>query len=354
VIAFISNYPTPQKIYLFNLLYENLKDEIIFFFTDFSNPKRESWKKYIDEINFPYEIIESQRILNKFSKDIGSILILKKIPDLKKFKKVVISGGLNILEFQIAKSLLNLKIPYFLWIESFNLREGNSLFLPFRYLIRKFLFSNAISVICGSKMSLEHAKRLGAKNVILNWTSFNIYKFDYNKLHNGNFLKMLFVGRLIRRKRIFDILKALKGLYEYKLDIVGSGHLYDKLRNYVQKNKLCVEFKGEVDYEKMSEIYKNYDILILPSESEVFGYVVIEAIMSSLAVIVSNQVGAKDFVREDFHFKVGDIKILRQKILKLRDHNLRNELVHYSKELVLKHAKPEDWVNRFIKALRGQ
>ncbi len=352
MIAFINNYPTPQKIYLFNLLYENLKNEIIFFFTDFSNPKRETWKKYINEINFPYEEIETYRILNKLSKDIGSILILKKFPNFRKFKKVVISGGLNILEFQIAKSLLNLKIPYFLWIESFNLREGNSLFLPFRYLVRKFLFSNATSVICGSKMSVEHAKNLGAKNVILNWTSFNIYKFNYDKFHNGNFLKLLFVGRLIRRKRIFDVLKALKDLDEYKLDIVGSGYLYNKLRNYAQKNKLCVEFKGEVDYEKMSEVYKNYDILILPSESEVFGYVVIEAIMSSLAVIVSEQVGAKDFVREDFHFKVGDIRSLRQKILKLRDPHLRNELVHYSKELVLENAKPEDWVNRFLKILK--
>mgnify|MGYP000543984516 CR=1 FL=1 len=352
MIAFINNYPTPHKIYLFNLLYEKLKDEIIFFFTDFSSPKRESWKKYRNEINFPYEIIESYRILNKSSKDIGSILILKKMPELKKFKKVVISGGLNILEFQIAKSLLNLKIPYLLWIESFNLGEGNSLFLPLRYLVRKFLFTNAICVICGSKMSLKHAKSFGSKNTILNWTSFNIYKFNYNKSHTGNFLRMLFVGRLIKRKRIFDILKALKGLDEYKLDIVGSGYLDNELKKYIEKNKLCVEFKGEIDYEEMSEIYKNYDILILPAENEVFGYVVIEAIMSSLAVIVSNQVGAKDFVREDFHFKVGDIKSLRQKILKLRDHNLRNELVNYSKELVLRYAKPEDWVSRFINALK--
>ena len=353
MIAFINNYPTPQKIYLFNLLYENFKNEIIFFFTDLSSPKRKNWKKYINDIDFPYEEIETHRILNKFSKDIGSILILKKFPNFKKFKKVIISGGLNILEFQIAKSLLNLKIPYFLWIESFNLIEGNSLFLPFRYLVRKFLFSNATSVICGSKMSVEHAKSLGAKNVILNWTSFNIYKFNYDRIHSESFLKLLFVGRLIRRKRIFDVLKALKGLDEYKLDVVGSGNLYNSLKKYVQEKKLQVEFKGEVDYEKMSEVYKNYDILILPSESEVFGYVVIEAIMSSLAVIVSNQVGAKDFVREDFHFKVGDIEDLRRKILKLRDPNLRNELVHYSKELVMKYAKPEDWVNRFLKVLKN-
>ena len=352
MIAFINNFPTPQKIYLFNLLYEKLKNKMIFFFTDFSSPRRESWKKYINEINFPYEIIETHRILNKFSKDVGSILILKKSPDFKKFKKVVISGGLNILEFQVAKNLLNLKIPYFLWIESFNLKEGNSLFLPFRYLIRKFLFTNSVSVICGNKMSVDHARKMGAKSVILNWTSFNIYKFNFEKFHQGNFLKILFVGRLIKRKRIFDILKALNGLNDYTLDIIGNGPLYKSLRDFSKKNGLAVRFMGEVDYEKMSEIYKNYDILILPSESEVFGYVVIEAIMSSLAVIVSDQVGAKDFVREDFHFKVGDIRKLRENILKLRDSNLRNELVKYSKELVLNYAKPEDWVNRFLEVLK--
>ncbi len=353
MIAYITNIPTPSKNFLFNLLYKRMKGKIMFFFSSLKTKKRQSWDYCIKDIQFPYEIIESYTFEHYISKDPGIIKIPKKLPDFSKFKLVLISGGLNIMEFIIANKLLTLNIPYILHIESFNLKEGNSLFVPFRYLIRKFLFSNAKLVICASRMSVAHAKSLGAKNTILNYTSFDIYKFDYKKLHQGSFLNLLFIGRLIKRKRVLDILKALKDLTDYKLDIIGSGPLLEKLKNYVQRNNLNANFLGEISYEEMPEIYKNYDILILPSESEVYGYVVVEAIMSSLAVLVSNGVGAKDFVREDFHFKIGDIKALKNRILRLRDANLRNELVNYSRNLVLSNATPEIWVEKMIKVFNG-
>ncbi len=353
MIAYITNIPTPQKNFLLDLLYKRMNGKIMFFFSNLKTKKRQSWEHYIKDIQFPYEIIESYTLEHYISKDPSIIKIPKKLPDFSKFKLVVISGGLNIMEFSIANRLLALNVPYILHIESFNLKEGNSLFVPIRYLIRKFLFSNAKLVICASKMSVAHAKSLGAKNTLLNYTSFDIYKFDYKKLHQGSFLNLLFIGRLIKRKRALDILKALRGLRDYKLDIIGSGPLLGKLKNYAQRNNLSANFLGEVSYEKMPEIYKNYDILILPSESEVYGYVVIEAIMSSLAVIVSNEVGAKDFVREDFHFKVGNINALKDRILKLRDANLRNELVSYSRNLVLGNAIPEIWIEKMIKIFNG-
>lgn len=350
MIAFITNIPTPQKNYLFKLLYEKRKD-VVFIFSHLVSSKRSTWQKYLNEIDFPYEVIESKVIENKFSKDVGFIVIPKKLPNFQKFKKVVISGNLNLLEIKIARELLKLKIPYIIWMESFNLKEGNIIFAPIRYIFRKFLISNASAVVCGNSMSVSHARKLGGKNVILNYTTFDIYRFDYNKEHKGSFLNLLYVGRLIRIKRIFDILKAIENLKNYKLDIIGEGELYSKLRGYTEKRKLNVNFLSRVDYELMPQVYKNYDILILPSESETFGYVVLEAIMSSVVPIVSSQVGAKDFIRENFHFNVGDINALRQKIERLRDENLRNELVKYSKNLVLSKATPEIWVEKFSSIL---
>ncbi|MEO0144312.1 MAG: glycosyltransferase family 4 protein [candidate division WOR-3 bacterium] len=348
MIAFITNLPTPQKNYLFNLLHKELKGNILFFFSALKSEKRKGWEKYLRDIHFPYEVIENKTFINPLSKDFATISIIKKFPDFRKFKIVIISGGLNILEFSIAKRLLELKIPYIVWTESFNLTENVPIFLPIRYFFRKFLFKNAIAVVCGSNMSLKHVKSFGVRNAILNYSTFDIYKFDFHKVHKGSFLNILFVGRLIERKRVFDILRALKNVENYKFDIIGSGPLLEKLKKFSKENNLVVNFLGDIEYEEMPKIYKNYDILILPSKNEVFGYVVIEAIMSSVVPIVSNQVGAKDFVRENFQIKVGDINSLREKILMLRDENLRNELISYSKNLVLNYAKPEIWVKKFI------
>ncbi|MCS7245329.1 MAG: glycosyltransferase family 4 protein [candidate division WOR-3 bacterium] len=350
MIAFITNIPTPQKNYLFKLLYEKRKD-IVFIFSHLVSSKRSTWQKYIKDIDFPYEVIESKVIENKFSKDVGSIVIPKKLPNFQKFKKVIISGNLNLLEIKIARKLLKLGIPYIIWMESFNLKEGNIIFAPLRYIFRKFLISNASIVVCGNSMSLNHARRLGGKNIVLNYTTFNIYKFQYDKEHKGSFLNLVYVGRLIKMKRIFDILKAVENLDNYRLDIIGEGELYSKLRSYSEKRKLNVNFLNNVDYDQMPQIYKNYDALILSSESETFGYVVLEAIMSSVVPVVSAQVGAKDFIREDFHFKVGDIRALREKLQRLRDENLRNELVKYSKNLVFSKATPEIWVEKFSSIL---
>lgn len=353
MIAFITNIPTPQKNFLFNLLYQKLKNKILFFFSSLKTPKRQGWEKYLKDIAFPYEVIESQIFINPLTDDYSTISIFKKLPDFKKFRLVVISGGLSLMEFSIAKKLLDLKIPYIVWTESFNLKEDIPLLSPVRYILRRFLFKNALAVMCGSKMSLEHVRSFGVKNAILNYSTFNIYNFDFNRVHNGSFLNILFVGRLIKNKRVFDILKALINVNNYKLNIVGSGNLMKKLKEFSNRHNLNVEFWGSIDYEKMPEVYKNCDVLILPSERDVFGYVVIEAIMSSCVPIVSNEVGSKDFVKEDLQFKVGDISELRKKIFLLRDENFRNQVVSYSKSLVLKYAKPELWVENFLNLINN-
>ncbi|MFA0566653.1 glycosyltransferase, partial [Vibrio sp. 10N.222.51.C8] len=52
-----------------------------------------------------------------------------------------------------------------------------------------------------------------------------------------------------------------------------------------------INFTGYIDNNKLSEIYLNHDVFILPSKSEVWGLVVEEALCAGLPVIVSSNVG---------------------------------------------------------------
>lgn len=90
-------------------------------------------------------------------------------------------------------------------------------------------------------------------------------------------------------------LKAFKLIQQkypnVSITLTGEGVLLAYLKKYVVQNKLKnVFFIGKVPYEKMSELYCQHDILLLPSREESFGYTLLEASMSGL-VIVASRVG---------------------------------------------------------------
>ena len=111
----------------------------------------------------------------------------------------------------------------------------------------------------------------------------------------------LYVGQLIKRKGIEWLIKALKIVKEYnknvKLIIVGDGQhsdYYKKLVNDYNLNQY-VEFKGRInDKMELASIYKNSNAFVLPSLSEGFPTVILEAIYFGLPVISTDIDGIKE------------------------------------------------------------
>ena len=65
------------------------------------------------------------------------------------------------------------------------------------------------------------------------------------------------------------------------------------------KAKENIHFVGFVENEKLSTVYQDHDVFILPSRSEVWGLVVEEAIYWGLPVVVSDRGGAyRDMVEK--------------------------------------------------------
>lgn len=111
---------------------------------------------------------------------------------------------------------------------------------------------------------------------------------------NWKEIRFLFVGRLDHGKG-FDLLVTAISLipkdFNFKLFIVGDG----ALRTIIPAEDNRIEYLGRKNSEEVAEIYRNSDILVLPSRWEPYSLVVLEALASGLGVIATQKLrGAYD------------------------------------------------------------
>ena len=140
----------------------------------------------------------------------------------------------------------------------------------------------------------------------LSWNSVDINRFStrgndsFKKQHNiTDKSVVLFVGNLIKRKNVDSLLEAKKtASSDYYLVIVGDGPLFKKLTKKVEDENIPdVIFTGSRD--DVDEIIPSCDVLILPSFSESFGLVLIEALACGKPVIGSDVGGITEIINDD-------------------------------------------------------
>ena len=155
------------------------------------------------------------------------------------------------------------------------------------------------------------------KKVRLHWNSVDINKFKTTKENESKFRKelvhefniaadkpiILFVGNIIKRKNVDLLLEAKKQLNtKANLVVVGDGPLLEQLKakaekEYFDGNLENVYFTGSrTDVE---DIIPSCDLLVLPSFTESFGLVLIEALACGKPVIGSNVGGIKEIITDD-------------------------------------------------------
>ncbi|OQA91413.1 MAG: GDP-mannose-dependent alpha-(1-6)-phosphatidylinositol monomannoside mannosyltransferase [Elusimicrobia bacterium ADurb.Bin231] len=127
-------------------------------------------------------------------------------------------------------------------------------------------------------------------------------------------IKLLFVGKLIERKGVLYLLKAVKLLKEKRPDmdlsltIVGSGDQEPEIRGFIKLNELesIVHMKGALasSSKELSYEYGLSDIVVVPSfndaegNTEALGCVSMEAMAHRKIVIASSIGGIPDVVKD--------------------------------------------------------
>ena len=115
--------------------------------------------------------------------------------------------------------------------------------------------------------------------------------------------KLVFVsvGRLISRKGYETLLSAWRYVDNAYLVIVGSGHLYDKLKKIISSQELKdrVRLAGFVSEERKVQILNSADGYISAAEHEGFGIVFLEAMEAGLPIVATNEGGQLDFLEDE-------------------------------------------------------
>jgi glycosyltransferase involved in cell wall biosynthesis len=149
-------------------------------------------------------------------------------------------------------------------------------------------------------------------------------------------VRILFVGKLIEKKRPMDLLQAYQKLQNElgdsiaELWFVGSGIQQAELEAFVAKHHLkAVTFWGFRNQTQLPRFYADADICVLPSGyGETWGLVINEAMCHSKAVIVSDLVGCgRDLVTKNngFQFPYKDVNRLAEALKILVSDNLLRE-----------------------------
>jgi len=126
-----------------------------------------------------------------------------------------------------------------------------------------------------------------------------VWNLINNQTLSTGLLKILVVvGQLTTRKRIDFLLDTIVSIGTSNLHVWICGLLSDDFNlDYYQAlygNSLV--YHWVVDHWVMSSVYSSYNLLVLPSESDPIGAVVVEAMAHSLPVVVSNNVWSSSYV----------------------------------------------------------
>lgn len=172
--------------------------------------------------------------------------------------------------------------------------------------------SDAITVISSYTRERLHEYVPGVDTVMIPFGAAAKNQGSITPSHRaaGEAFELLFVGRLVKRKGVNVLLKAVKLLEadeRLHLRIVGGGPELGALRQLASELGIDrkVTFDGVVTNERIAELFRTCDALVLPAivtetgDTEGLGVVLIEAMGYGKPVIASAAGGIVDIVKDN-------------------------------------------------------
>ena len=170
------------------------------------------------------------------------------------------------------------------YLRSDGFEEYNSIIGPIGKLIYFFMFhltTSFSSLISCSKKILRNKKGFIVKPSQLDRDWFkNLKKVKLDKYN------ILYVGRLRKEKGIFSFLKMIKNKKDILLTIVGADK---KINNYFNQKNISIK-KIEKNKNSLIKYYDNHNIFILPSFTEGYPMVVLEALARVRPVVIFDEI----------------------------------------------------------------
>ena len=312
--VFITNIPSFYKSRLYNRIAASSKIFVIFIHEKSIDRNSDF---YAEPRNFEWVTLSPTTQIQKVC---DCLNLLKKLD----YKELVI-GGWN-------------ELP--LWAAAFfSPKEKNAVVVESSYLesvttgpkawLKRLFLSRISKAYCSGAANVKLVEMLGFRGNVVKTGGVGLYRrvsqppFEARE-HVKNFL---YVGRLSPEKNLEFLIRAFTKLPELTLNVVGFGPQETFLKSIAGAN---IVFHGAVENAKLPAYYRENDVFVLPSKSEVWGMVVEEALNNGVPVLVSDRVGCAEELIEGKNvgliFKTDDEKTFFENIKKISGSNFYNSL----------------------------
>jgi len=246
-----------------------------------------------------------------------------------------------------------LKTPVVLTIHGsdiFRLSRKSILKPLIRYILRNS--SQIFAVSEAVKSEVIQLERDLEDKIEVTWNAVDLKKF--NPQNDSSFREelnlepgkplILFVGNLVAQKGVKYLIEAKKFFKnDSYLVIVGSGPLQRELKAMVEYEGLkYVKFVNARD--DIEKIMPQADVLVLPSTSESFGIVLLEALASGVPIVATNVGGIPEIVTGDVGIIVeprNPVAIAEAVDKILSDPQLKSEFKSNARKRAFKYSKLE-------------
>jgi len=315
-LVILTEIIAPYRIPVFNVLAHQAGLDLHVIFLAETDETLRQWRVYKNEICFSHNILPSWR----WRAGRSSLLINRGLWSAlnKANPQVIICGGYNYpASWESLWWARRRSARFVLWTES-NERDARSGRAGVEWLKRHFVSSCNAFVVPG-KSSFAYLRALGASEQVI-FTApnavdniFFAMKAENARAHATEFrgkLKLpsrfiLFVGRLVPEKGIFDLLEAYAKLEgdlrsEVSLVFAGDGVSREELAQRAKRispGSVC--FLGFAQREDLAGVYALAECLVLPTHSDPWGLVVNEAMACGLPIIVTSVSGCATDLVED-------------------------------------------------------
>jgi N-acetyl-alpha-D-glucosaminyl L-malate synthase BshA len=221
----------------------------------------------------------------------------------------------------------------------------------------EFAINNSDAVTAVSKsLKKETLSSFNIKKeiqVIPNFIDSNLYKYEMDEVLRRNFASndekiIIHISNFRKVKRVQDVLNVfakIKEVIPSKLLLIGDGPERLEMEQLSRNLNLCdsVRFIGKL--KAVEKVLSVSDLFLLPSDTESFGLVALEAMASKVPVISSNSGGLPEVNidgKTGFLLEVKDVNAMARKAIYL----LKNqELLEDFKQNAYRHAMEFDLPN---------
>ena len=235
---------------------------------------------------------------------------------------------------------------------------GNyKLLFPIRKQLKKQSLNYCNKIICSGNDEINVLKnefKIPDEKIVHMYNPIDIQQFKPRKIDevigkidfDPDKKYFLYVGRLIEDHGIEIILEVFKIISKDNkklvLILIGDGQMYNKIKQYIDKNNLndSIKLKGRLNHNIISYYYNIASALFHVGPSGGMPNVIMESIVSGLPVIASDSAAAnKDLVNEKdgtgILIKLNDKSELEKAIMKI---------INQEKKI---HSKNSDFIRKF-------